>query len=266
MKRIRVRPKAKAVTSFPARVQRLALFGPPLLLDGEDAAIYDELLARMCAAVKPVDIIDEMFVADLVFLQWEIMRWRRLKLSLLRTSGHQALQDFLSGKLDYDLYAEAVEENVAKALQQHLAEDEAQELAYQWGRSEPGAAEKVIRLLTLSTLADIQGEAMELIAEELAQKYARRKPDAIKLVDGLLAASAMTMDDIMAKALTEKIDEIERIDRLITIAETRRNASLREIDRRRAALGQAIRRNLQEAEDADFEVIEATRAAGKSAA
>jgi len=76
----------------------------------------------------------------------------------------------------------------------------------------------------------------------------------------------MTMDDIMAKALTEKIDEIERIDRLLTIAETRRNASLREIDRRRAALAEAIRRNLQEAEDADFEVIEATRAAGKSAA
>ena len=83
MKRYRSTPKGKSMTSAPARVQRLALFGPPLLLEGEDAAIYDELLARMCAAVKPVDIIDEMFVADLVFLQWEVMRWRRLKFSLL---------------------------------------------------------------------------------------------------------------------------------------------------------------------------------------
>src|SRR5262245_6168059 len=45
------------------RVQRLALFGPPPLLEGEDAAIYDQLLARFCVAVKPVDIIDEMLIA-----------------------------------------------------------------------------------------------------------------------------------------------------------------------------------------------------------
>jgi hypothetical protein len=35
---------------------------------GEDAAAYDQLLARICAAVKPVDIIDETFIADVVSL------------------------------------------------------------------------------------------------------------------------------------------------------------------------------------------------------
>ena len=35
-------------------------------LQGEDAAAYDELLSRAGAAVKPVDIIDEMFIADVV--------------------------------------------------------------------------------------------------------------------------------------------------------------------------------------------------------
>jgi transcriptional regulator of aromatic amino acid metabolism len=45
--------------SVPGRARRLALFGPPLLLEG-DAAAYDQLLARICEAVKPVDIIDEM--------------------------------------------------------------------------------------------------------------------------------------------------------------------------------------------------------------
>ena len=47
------------MTSVPARVERLALFGPPLLLEGEDAAIYNELLARICAAVQ-VDVIDDI--------------------------------------------------------------------------------------------------------------------------------------------------------------------------------------------------------------
>ena len=63
-----------AAPSVPGRAQGLALFGPPPLLEGEDAAAYDQLLARICAAVKPVDIIDEMFIADVVSLEWEVLR------------------------------------------------------------------------------------------------------------------------------------------------------------------------------------------------
>ena len=84
-----------AAPSVPGRAQRLALFGPPLLIEGEDAAAYDELLARFCAAVKPVDIIDEMFIADVVSLEWEVLRCRRLKLSLIRARGLEALRRFL---------------------------------------------------------------------------------------------------------------------------------------------------------------------------
>ena len=69
------------------------------------------------------------------------------------------------------------------------------------------------------------------------------------------------MDDLLATELTP-LDTIERIDRLITIAESRRNASLREIDRRRAVLGQTLRRSLQEVEDAEFKVIEPTPTKG----
>src|SRR5262249_43194970 len=73
-----------AAARVPGQLQRLALFGPPLLLEGEDASAYDELLARICAAVKPADIIDEMFIADIVALEWEVLRWRRLKWTLMQ--------------------------------------------------------------------------------------------------------------------------------------------------------------------------------------
>ena len=89
-----IKSKSKSVTSAPA--PRLRLFGPPPLLEGEDAAAYDELLARICAAVKPVDIIDEMFIADVVSLEWEVLRWRRLKSSLIRARGLKALEGFLA--------------------------------------------------------------------------------------------------------------------------------------------------------------------------
>jgi hypothetical protein len=78
-KRVRLSPKinskTKSVTTAPAA--RLMLFGQPQLLAGEDAAAYDQLLARLRAAVNPVDIIDEMFIADVVSLEWEVLRWRR---------------------------------------------------------------------------------------------------------------------------------------------------------------------------------------------
>jgi hypothetical protein len=60
------------------------------------------------------------------------------------------------------------------------------------------------------------------------------------------------MDSFMIKVLGDRIDEIERIDRLTAITETRRNVTLREIDRRRAVLGQTLRRSVQENEDDDF--------------
>jgi hypothetical protein len=54
--------------------------------------------------------------------------------------------------------------------------------------------------------------------------------------------------------------------RLTTIAESRRNASLREIDRRRAVLGERLRRSVQEIEDREFKVIETTPGTRKNAA
>ena len=66
--------------------------------------------------------------------------------------------------------------------------------------------------------------------------------------------------------LAEKLDDIERIDRLTTIAESRRNASLHEIERRQAVLGETLRRSVQEIEDGEFEEIETTPAQGKNVA
>jgi hypothetical protein len=148
------------------RPQRLALFDPPPLLEGEDPDAYDQLLERFCAAVKPVDSIEEMFVAEVVFLEWEILRWHRLKWSLIRA------------------------------------------------------------------------HALETLAE--------------------------SKDFVIADAFAEKLGYIERIDRLTAIAESRRNASLREIERHRAVLGETLRRSVQDIEDAEFKVIETTSAKEKN--
>src|SRR5262245_25201014 len=119
-KRIRLKPR---ITSAAARVQRLTLFGRPPLLAGEDEDVYNELRARMYAAVKPVDIIDEIFVEDMLFLQWDILRLRRLKLRLLTESEPEVLESFLSDKMDFELYEDIFRENLAQILEKSLPKD-----------------------------------------------------------------------------------------------------------------------------------------------
>jgi hypothetical protein len=97
-----------AAAGVSGQAQRLSLFGPPLVLEGEDAAAYDEVFGRICAAAKPVDVIDEMFIDDIVSLEWEVLRWRRLKSTLMQEAGFKALQSFLAGQLDDHLYSERV--------------------------------------------------------------------------------------------------------------------------------------------------------------
>jgi hypothetical protein len=260
-----------AAPSVPERVQRLALFGPPPLIEGEDAAAYDQLLARICAAVKPVDIIDEIFIADVMPSEWEVLRLRRLKWSLIRALGLEFLQDFLVGHLDYDLYSDDFADDLAEILQDNLPEDQvnsAQTLARKYARNEAGAVDKVNEILDgIGLNMDrVLDDAKRRKARELVQEYARREPGAVTLVHELLTDAGVSMDRFMAYALVQKLDDNERIDRLIATAESRRDASLREIERRRAFLGETLRRSVQEIEDAEFKVIETTPAQGKNVA
>jgi hypothetical protein len=262
--------KTKAVISR-YRPKRPSLFGPPLLLVGEDAAEYDELHAAIRAAVNPVDTVDEMFVADAVASEWEVLRWRRLKSSLIRVYQIKALEKFLSKELHYRLYAKDFAAELASALKNILPEDQAdtaEQLSDACARHEPVANGRVNKILDASKLDldDILDSAQHRKAEELAKKYGRREPDVVKLVDEILAGASVGIDELMAEELVERLDTIEHIDRLAAIAENRRNTTLGEIDRRRTVLGEALRRNIKEVEDAEFQVVEPTSAKRKTAA
>jgi len=244
-----------AAAQIPGQVQRLSLFGPPLLLEGEDAAAYDELLARMCAAVKPVDVIDEMLVADIVALEWEVLRWRRLKRTLMRQVALKALERFLIDRLEsnYALHEEHFQSYLTEILKNYFPPERAEMLAAECAPNTDEASDNLGKVLSSLGLGNnVLDDARADKAKELAQEYVRGERDAVTLVNELLTDAGVSMDTFMTKALRKRIDEIERIDRLTTIAETRRNAALRETDRRRAVLGETLRRRVQEIEDVEF--------------
>jgi hypothetical protein len=255
----------KAMTATSGRRSRL--FGQPLLLEGEDPAAYEELLARLYAAIKPVDVIDEIFIDDMISLQWDVLRWRRSKSSLIRANGLAALERFLSKKLDYNLYSEYFEEELAEILQDNFPENQAKEaeiLARACARNEADAVTRVNKVLDNIDLSmdSILERAQVRKAGEILRQYARREPAAVVLVEELVASANVSIDSFMGDALAERLEDIERIDRLATIAENRRNISLREIERRRALVGES--RPSQEIESDEHEVIELPPAKGNN--
>jgi len=92
-------------------------------------------------------------------------------------------------------------------------------------------------------------------AGKLVTNWASHKPDAVAEVADTLARAGMTIDEVTVEMLAENIDKVERIDRMVAGAEARRNVALREIDRHRATLGEALRQAADEVLDAEFKEI-----------
>jgi hypothetical protein len=74
------------------------------------------------------------------------------------------------------------------------------------------------------------------------------------------------MDAVMAQTMSVEIELVEKLDRMIASAETRRNATLREIERRRSGFAAKLRDatrdrdNVQNVQEAEFQVIDAPAA------
>jgi hypothetical protein len=119
--------------------------------------------------------------------------------------------------------------------------------------TEHEALEKILSRLLSSGSFDI-ASASE--AEALAWRYIRGEEDANTEVDDVLKNAGLAWDSVSALAASLKIDEIERFDRLIRIAEKRRDDTLRQIDSHKRTLGSALRGAVEQIEDAEFRVLD----------
>ena len=126
----RTTPAVRIKRTVEAREQP-SLFGPRPLIEGEDAAAYDELHARFSATIKPKDFLEEMWVRDVVDLTWETLRMRRLKAGLLTSVTWKGLKEVLSDLVD---------------------PFEADNLSKDWAARDRQAVKKVDKLLTSKRL------------------------------------------------------------------------------------------------------------------
>src|SRR5262249_15330761 len=86
-------------TTVPAttsqRPTALTIFGPPPPVANEDAAAYNDLLARVSGTLRPSDIFEEIWVREITDLIWESLRWRRHQAGLIKAAVPKALEQIL---------------------------------------------------------------------------------------------------------------------------------------------------------------------------
>jgi len=81
----------------------------------------------------------------------------------------------------------------------------------------------------------------------------------VERVEQLLASAGMTIDQVQGRALEFKLEQIDKVERLITLVEMRRSATFREIDRHRERkqFAKALRTKIAEIEATEAETITA---------
>lgn len=166
----------------PTEILELSeLLGPPPLLPGESAADYEALKMRIMSAVKPADAIEHLYVRDVVDLQWDLLRFRRLKAHLLSSSAPIGLAALMSARK----YTHFNDTRYASWL--------------------------------------------------------NNDPQAVKEIKVLLKHWGLSEQDIHAQTMVKKINEFERLERMASSVEARRNAALRELERHREAVARRLR-------------------------
>ncbi len=147
----------------------------PSLADGDDGPTYDQLAARIRAAVAPTNVIEEIWARDVADLTWDVARLRRLKAGLFRVGASDGMAEIMRG---------------------------------------------------------LEGP---IPARLRVMGWTARDPVAVAEVNAQLSQAGLDMGDVTTGTFAARIDQFDRIERMLAAAEVRRAAALHAIDNRRVA-------------------------------
>jgi hypothetical protein len=194
-------------------------FAEPALLPSEDRQAYERLLNDIRGTIHPADIFERCWVTELAHQTCEISRFRRMTVQLLISGKQMAL-------------------------------------------------EKVLRHLIHGTdsgrpQAELNGDKLlqtpMCTSERLAMQYMQRDPHAIDAVNEYLRQAALTWEIIEAEAAAMRSLELQRITQLLAKAESRRNATLKAIERHRAGLGAELQEAMAKFETDELDKVRAAK-------
>ncbi len=198
---------------LPASVRWIC--GDPPLLSSEKRKDYETLFSGMADHVKPNDPIEWMWLSDVVDHTWEIRRLRRFKHLLIEFGP---------------LHQDPTHQHNAAPQPEYSMREVARRMALILQRGSLGLP-----------LVPNKNEQASETPEELTKPKKPRKPNRPK-----------RSEEDSVQAFRISINEYLALDRLLSSAEDRRNAVLREIQRRREGLGQRLRQASDDVIDAEY--------------
>ncbi|WP_162560702.1 hypothetical protein [Methylobacterium durans] len=181
------------------------LFDDKPLLPDEDVGQYDAILNCIVQQVKPSDVVETLWVKNIIDLIWESKRLQLWRSRILAQARLEAAEELMRPVLDAN---------------------------------------------ALST--DNPQVSMPYAGLPLAVGWVAGIPGALNKFEEYMCQRGLTSADVSARAFQIKLADIERIDRLIANADHRRDTLLREIERKRANLGQKLRLASTDAVDAEI--------------
>jgi hypothetical protein len=72
------------VPATRAETAEMTVLGSLPLLQGEDRADYERWRAAVIGELKPADLMEKIWTNDIIYLEWEIVRFRRAKANYIR--------------------------------------------------------------------------------------------------------------------------------------------------------------------------------------
>ena len=202
------------MTSAQAKIAYGSDFlGEPALLPSEDREKYKLLFDSVRATIAPNDIFEEHWVEDVTHQIWEAFRWRRMSVELLISGKQMALERVL------------------------------RHLIHGIDNGRPPT-----ELMGMD--ASIRGDTPMCKSERMAKDYMRRDRDTVGEVNELLRNAGLAWSVIESEAAAMRSLELQRITQSLAKAESRRNMTLKAIERHRDGLGEQLRHAAEEFEAA----------------
>jgi len=176
------------------------LFGPAPLIEGEDLAVYCALLADLSEVLRPGDILEQLFVHDFAYLQWEVMRYRRLKAEVMKTRKFDAFRSLVDLRREAERYfVEQSEEEFRQVELDWLHQDPSTPAEVGEKFAQAGLTRQAVMAATLFENIDVIARIDELIAMAEA-----RRNNALRELDRHRAT--------LGQATRRTIKQIEQIE------------------------------------------------------
>jgi hypothetical protein len=208
----------------PSAARNFSFLTRPLLLRSESEREFQQLLGALKEEIQPHGVIEEMYVAEIAIIIWDILRLRRCKVTILNAAFPNALRSLLYGSSWQEVPPlEDIQPSYPPDLERTMA--------------------------TVSVWKDAERERARKV-DDLAKRWFSSK-SAKQTVSGILRRSQQDESAIETAAIRASSTSLDWLEKMLAALEARRDRSLRRIAEYRESFADRVRASADRIIDAE---------------